>query len=62
MRPSAFWRAERSQEMNEEYLERESDMPIGWNSNVIFERDCKGNVIELAIPDDEEVTDIVGND
>ena len=49
--------------MQEMYLERESDMPANWVSNVIFERDGKGVVFMVDVPDDaEEVTEIVGND
>ena len=49
--------------MIEEYLERESDMPANWNSNVILQRDGRGRVIEVAVPDDNKgVAEIVGND
>ena len=37
-------------------FESESDAPEGWQSNVIFERDGRGNLIERFIPDDMEVT------
>lgn len=49
--------------MNEEYRERESDMPNDWQSNVIFRRNAMGNVVLLEIPDDtEEVDADAGND
>ena len=38
--------------MNEEF-EKEMDMPEGWQSNLIFVRDGRGNVIQLEIPDDD---------
>lgn len=34
--------------------EMEMNVPQDWVSNVIFERDGKGNIIELEIPDDKE--------
>lgn len=41
--------------MNEDIIyEKESEMPENWVSNIILERDGKGNIIELSIPDDKE--------
>lgn len=49
--------------MQEEYMEKQPDMPKNWRSDVIFERDGKGMVSEVVIPDDsEEANDLVGND
>lgn len=49
--------------MNEEYRERESDMPAGWQSDVIFRRNAVGRVVLLEIPDDTgEVDTDAGND
>ena len=47
--------------MNEKYLEVESDAPANWVSNVIMRRDGRGKVFEVAVPDDEEVTEDAGN-
>lgn len=41
-------------EMTYMNLERESDAPAGWQSNCILERDGKGRVFEVVVPDDEE--------
>ena len=58
---TCIWKGDAA--MQEMYLERESDMPANWVSNVIFERDGKGVVFMVDVPDDaEEVTEIVGND
>lgn len=35
-------------------LEQESDMPENWHSNIVLERDGKGNIIEHIVPDDKE--------
>lgn len=35
-------------------LERESDAPNGWEGNIILERDGRGRVFEVVVPDDEE--------
>ena len=43
--------------MKDKYLERESDPPANWVSNVIMCRDGRGNIVEVAVPDDEEVAD-----
>lgn len=43
-------------------FEPESDAPDGWEANAVFVRDGRGNVIELEIPDDTEVSENVGND
>lgn len=41
--------------MKEDILyENEMDMPEDWLSDIILERDGKGNIIEHIIPDDEE--------
>ena len=40
--------------MNEQYLERECDAPDGWVNETILQRDGRGRVFEIAIPDDEE--------
>lgn len=41
--------------MNEELIfEREGEMPENWATNVILERDGKGNIIEVEIEDDVE--------
>ena len=42
--------------MNEEILifEKEMNEPENWVSNIILERDGKGNIIERLIPDDTE--------
>ena len=41
--------------MNEELIfELECDQPENWESDSIFIRDGKGNIIEQIIPDDEE--------
>ena len=48
--------------MNEEYLEQEGDMPEGWENNIILRRDGRGRVIEVEVPDDEEVDDSAAND
>ena len=34
--------------------EKELDTPENWVSNIILERDGKGNIIEREIPNDEE--------
>ena len=47
--------------MNEEYLEREADMPEGWVSNLIFQLDGRGHMVEMIVPDDEEVTEDAAN-
>lgn len=36
-------------------LERESDAPEDWQDEMILMRDARGRVIEVAVPDDEEV-------
>ena len=42
--------------MNEEIIyEKELEIPENWISNTILERDGKGNIIEVEVPDDEEV-------
>ena len=43
-------------------LEQESDAPEDWEPNSVFVRDGKGRLIELNIPDDEEVGENVAND
>ena len=50
--------------MNEEIfeLERESDAPAEWQSNVIYERDGKGRMVEVVVLDDEEVDENAAND
>lgn len=41
--------------MNEEIIyEQELDIPENWVSNIILERDGKGNIIEREILNDEE--------
>ena len=41
--------------MNEEIIyEQELDIPENWVSNIILERDGKGNMIEREILNDEE--------
>lgn len=34
-------------------LEHEGDAPIDWQSETILERDGKGRVFEVFVPDDE---------
>lgn len=41
--------------MEEMIFENEMDMPQDWVSNIILERDGKGNIIERVILDDTEV-------
>ena len=41
-------------EMTYMNLERESDAPSGWRGNSSLERDGKGRVFEVIVPDDEE--------
>lgn len=36
------------------FLEKEMDTPKDWVSNIILERDGKGNVFEIKIEDDDE--------
>ena len=43
-------------------LEREADAPNDWQSNSILERDGKGRVFEVMVPDDEEVGDNATDD
>jgi len=43
-------------------LEHECYAPENWKSNVILRRNANGDVEEVTIPDDEEVTDHVGDD
>lgn len=48
---------------NEMICEREMEMPADWKSDVIYQRDGKGRMIEVEVPDDTERDDeIVGND
>ena len=39
---------------NDIIYEKELEIPEDWVSNTILERDGKGNIIELLIPDDME--------
>lgn len=49
--------------MMEEYLERESDAPDDWQSNVIYRRNADGLVFAVIVPDDtEEANENAGND
>lgn len=43
-------------------LECEGDAPKNWKDNVILERNAKGTVVEITVPDDEEVNDNATND
>ena len=43
-------------------LERESDAPNRWEGNVILERDGKGIVFEVVVPDDEEAEENAADD
>ena len=43
-------------------LEHEGDAPIDWQSETILERDGKGNVFEVIVPDDEDGDADVAND
>ena len=38
-------------------LERESDAPENWETEVILQRDGRGNVVSVDVPDDEEASD-----
>ena len=40
--------------MEEIIYEQELDTPENWVSNTILERDGKGNIIEIQVPDDKE--------
>ena len=45
------------------WLEMEGDAPSDWQTNTIFERDGKGNLVEIFIVDDDlEVNAHVAND
>lgn len=45
------------------WLEKEGNAPSDWQTNTIFERDGKGNLVEIFIVDDEpEVSAYVAND
>lgn len=49
--------------MNERYLEKESDAPADWQSNVIYRRNANGLVFVVDVPDDTEgVDENVGDD
>lgn len=43
-------------------LERESDAPENWETDVILHRDGRGNVLNVAVPDDEEASEDAGDD
>lgn len=43
-------------------LEREADAPDDWQSNSILERDGKGRVLEVIVPDDEEAEENAADD
>ena len=43
-------------------LECEGDAPENWKDDVILERNAKGAVVEITVPDDEEVKDNAAND
>ena len=43
-------------------LEREANAPENWETEVILQRDGKGNVVNVAVPDDEEASDDAEND
>ena len=36
------------------FYERELEIPKNWVSNIILERDGKGNIFERVVEDDEE--------
>lgn len=46
----------------EPILEREGGEPENWVTDVILQRDGKGNVASVDVPDDEEENDDVDND
>lgn len=51
--------------MAKEKLEREAEMPEGWVSDKVLERDADGNINEVDVPDDpdgEEVGDDADDD
>lgn len=43
-------------------LEREADAPKDWQGNFILERDGKGRVYEVIVPDDEEAEEHAADD
>ena len=40
--------------MDMEYLERESDAPVNWQTNVVMKRGASGEVETIEVPDDPE--------
>ena len=41
--------------MEEIIFEQESEAPLDWVTDIVLERDNNGNIIEIEVPDDEEV-------
>lgn len=42
-------------------LEREGDAPENWETEVILQRDGRGNVLNVDVPDDEEANEDAGD-